>query len=66
MSKFLRRINKLEARLTDPSGFAPNSLQWLSYWTDRVSAIFGEPDCGTPGCIPLQVVDALLGNRSTL
>ena len=32
MSNLLRRLQKLEARLTDRSGLVPNAQGWLEYW----------------------------------
>ena len=31
-SSLLRRLQELEARLTDTSRFAPNSPEWLAFW----------------------------------
>jgi len=34
-SNVLRRIEELEARLTDGSGLPPNSPQWLEFWQEQ-------------------------------
>ena len=57
MSYLARRIQKLEARLTDRSGLTPVSAAWVDYWTEKLDqAVAGEYD----GKIPLAVVDHLI------
>ncbi|HEY1205397.1 MAG: hypothetical protein ABSH46_20620 [Bryobacteraceae bacterium] len=57
MSNLLRRVRKLETRLTDVSGLAPDSRTWLDYWTHRIERLLaGEPT----GRIPLEAIDALV------
>ncbi len=57
MSNLLRRVRKLETRLTDVSGVAPYSRAWLDYWKHRIERLLaGEPT----GRIPLEAVDALV------
>jgi len=59
MSRILRRLQKLEAHSTDRSGFPPHSQAWFDYWLDRLNQILSEDDPGAPGCIPLEVWDAI-------
>jgi hypothetical protein len=35
-SNLLRRIEELEARVTDHSGLVPKSQEWLEYWDRQV------------------------------
>jgi hypothetical protein len=60
MSNLRRHLHKLEARLTDSSGLAPNSQAWLDYWLGEVDMIIdGEDRRGRPR-IPIAVVDAII------
>jgi hypothetical protein len=60
MSNLRRRLQKLEARLTDSSGLIPNSQAWLDYWLREVDMIVdGEDRRGRPR-IPIAVVDAII------
>lgn len=59
MSNLLRRLQKLEARLTDASGLKPNSPEWQAYWEKKLAEIANGHEPGKPGCIPLEVWDAL-------
>ena len=57
MGNIRRRLQKLEARLTDSSGFVPKSQQWWDYWLPKVDRILSGAD---PDRIPLEVVDAII------
>jgi hypothetical protein len=59
MLRLRRRLRKLEAQLTDSSGFRPHSQAWLGYWEQRLHAILAGEEPGKPGCIPLEVWDAV-------
>jgi hypothetical protein len=59
------RLQKLEAQIIDGSGFRPHSLEWLDYWVQRVTGILIGETAGAPGCIPLEVWDALGAAPST-
>jgi len=60
MSNLRRRLQKLEARLTDSSGLVPHSQAWRDYWFARVDRIFNGEEACTPGCIPLEVAHAIV------
>ncbi|HEY1206514.1 MAG: hypothetical protein ABSH46_23880 [Bryobacteraceae bacterium] len=60
MSNLLRRVGKLEARLTDASGLVPRSEHWLAYWGHRIERLLGGEAHGETGRIPLEAVDALV------
>ncbi|MBZ5619282.1 MAG: hypothetical protein LAQ69_11255 [Acidobacteriia bacterium] len=36
MTNLQRRLHKLEAHLTDPSGLVPHSRKWLVYWDTQI------------------------------
>ena len=59
MSNILNRLRKLEMRLTDASGLKPHSPEWQAYWEQKLARIANGDDRGDPGCIPLEVWDAL-------
>jgi hypothetical protein len=59
MSNLLRRLQKLEARSTDRSGFPPQSNGWFAYWLSRLNRILSGEEPGPLGCIPLEVWDAI-------
>jgi hypothetical protein len=56
-----RRVQKLEALLSDGSGLRPDSPEWLDYWARKASRILTGEEPGQPGCIPLEVWD-VVGN----
>ncbi|HEV8414718.1 MAG TPA: hypothetical protein VGQ49_14075 [Bryobacteraceae bacterium] len=39
MSKLHRRLNKLEALITDESGMVPGFQKWMDYWSERADKI---------------------------
>ncbi len=39
-SNLQRRMQKLEAQLTDQSQLVPHTKQWLLYWTERLGKLF--------------------------
>jgi hypothetical protein len=60
MSNLLRRVRRLETRLTDSSGLAPRSEAWLDYWGRRIERLVGGEAQRERDRIPLEAVDALL------
>jgi hypothetical protein len=59
------RLRKLEAKLTDGSGFRPQSPEWRDHWVRRLQRIFSGEEAGEPGCIPLDVWDAMDADGAT-
>jgi len=59
LSRLLRRLQKLEARLTDRSGLVPRTKAWFDYWLPKVDRIPSGGDAGEPGRTPLAVSDAI-------
>jgi hypothetical protein len=60
MSNLLRRLRKLETRLTDNSGLRPNSETWLDYWGRRIGHLLDGVGQRDAGRIPLEAIDALV------
>lgn len=60
MSNLLRRVRKLETRLTDLSGLAPDSEAWLDYWEHRIERLLGGDAQRETGRIPLEAIDAVV------
>ena len=60
MANLLKRVNKLEGQRTGNSGLVPASPEWLEHWSERIAKVASGEDPGTPGCIPLEAVDAVL------
>jgi hypothetical protein len=60
MANLLKRLRKLEQQIAGNGGLVPGSPQWLEYWSERIDKIISGEDLGTPGCIPLEAVDAVL------
>ena len=44
MSNVLRRLKKLEARVTDRSGLVPHSEAWFNYWAARYDRFLATGD----------------------
>jgi hypothetical protein len=59
MTNLRRRLRKLEGQLTDGSGLVPHSQTWLHHWEQRSYRMLTGEEPGTPGCIPLEVLDAV-------
>jgi hypothetical protein len=60
-SRIERRLQKLEAVLTDASQAVPHTRRWLLYWTEIIAKyITGELTRETlPGLIPLEALRAI-------
>jgi hypothetical protein len=54
MSNLLRRLRKLETRLTDGTGLVPRSEAWLNYWKRKMEQYVSER-----GGIPMEAIDAI-------
>ena len=61
MTGLERRVKNLEALLTDPSGLKAHSPEWQAHWEQRLTSILSGGEPSEPGCIPLEVWDALGG-----
>jgi hypothetical protein len=61
-SKIERRLQKLEAVLTDSSSAVPHTRRWLLYWTEIIAKyMIGELTRETlPGLIPLEALQAIV------
>lgn len=55
------RVARLQARLTEPSGYIPHTADWFAYWEDQLDrALRREP----APLIPLEFCDALLARTA--
>ena len=60
MSKLLRRLRRLEARVTDSHGLVPHSEEWFSYWEAKVDQVIAGEDPVDLRGMTLEFVDALI------
>jgi hypothetical protein len=61
MASIGKRLQKLEAQLTDASGFVPHSQRWLNYWREILrKTINGDRTLNLPR-IPIDAFRAILG-----
>lgn len=57
MRNLVRRLRKLEERLTDATGLVPHSEAWFAYYEDQ----FARWEVGEEfPCIPLAVIDRII------
>jgi hypothetical protein len=62
---FVRRLQKLEGRLTDATGLVPHSEAWFEYYGDQFGRLVDGEDVPY---IPLAVIDRIVeeGDRVEL
>ena len=60
MTNLQRRLRKLEAHLTDKSGFVPHSKEWFRYWSDQLDIFRTRGDASAIKGMTLAVVDAII------
>jgi hypothetical protein len=60
MSRVLRRLEKLEARLTDRSHLTPHSQEWFDYWRERLDRCFNDGDDNAIAGMPLEFYRAMV------
>ena len=61
MTYLQRRLQRLEADLTDPSGLVPHSRAWLEYWDREIFNYMTDPEHRRPAVLfPLEAVRAVL------
>ena len=56
MSNLQRRLQKLEAHLTDDAGLVPGSPRWWAYWNERLHKFIAKDDDVKDCKIPLEVI----------
>lgn len=59
MFRLERRVQKLEAKLTDVTGLRAHSPEWHAHWEQKLARIVNGDVPGEPGSIPLEVWDAI-------
>lgn len=60
MRNLLRRIQKLESRLTGTTGLAPYSEPWYAYWENILECWMAGENPVYAGTLPLAVVDRMI------
>ena len=60
MSNLLKRVRKLEARLTDFNGLVPHSKEWFEYWEGKLDQFLAGGDSVDLRGMTLEFVDALI------
>jgi hypothetical protein len=60
MSNILRRIRKLESRMTDRSGCPPHSKAWLAHWKDKLDQFLIKRDANALNGMPLAALDDII------
>ena len=61
MTNRQRRLTKLEAHMTDPSGLVPHSQKWLAYWDRQMYDYAMDAERRRPAALfPLEAVRAVL------
>jgi hypothetical protein len=58
-SNLERRLQKLEARLTDDSQLVPHTKKWLLYWTERLGKYMNGETATMNPLMPLEAWDAV-------
>jgi hypothetical protein len=61
----VRRLQKLEGRLTDSTGLVPHSEAWFAFWEDRLVRSMDGEDIDMRG-LTLAVIDRIVeaGDRA--
>ncbi|MGO9259537.1 MAG: hypothetical protein ACLQU1_24980 [Bryobacteraceae bacterium] len=59
MSRVLRRLEKLEARLTDRSHLTPHSQEWFDYWRERLDRCLVDGDDKALAGMPVEFYRAM-------
>ena len=61
MTRFQRRIKRLEQSLTDESHFAPNTPRWWAYWSEKIRNYMEDPEPPRPAVLfPLAALRAFM------
>jgi hypothetical protein len=51
MTSLQRRLTKLEAHMSDPSGLVPHSQKWLAYWDRQMYDYAMDPERRRPAVL---------------
>ena len=60
MSNLVRRVRKLETRLTDFTGIVTHSREWFAFWEERIGQIAAGEGPSFAGRILLEVIDSII------
>jgi|HubBroStandDraft_1064217.scaffolds.fasta_scaffold2055161_1 hypothetical protein len=61
MSRVLRRLEKLEATLTERSHLTPHSQEWFDYWRERLDRCFKDGDDQAIAGMPIEFYRVMVG-----
>ena len=59
MLQFAKRVQRLEAQLSDGTGLRTHSPDWQAHWERKLALIVSGEEPGEPGSIPLEIWDAI-------
>jgi len=60
MANVLRRLCKLESRMTDRSGLAPHTKAWLAHWEEKLDRFLTQGDSSALNGMPLAALDDII------
>jgi len=60
MSRILQRLRKLEAQITDHSGYVPHSEAWFDSWAERYDRFLATGDGDALEGMTLDFVDEMI------
>jgi hypothetical protein len=59
MSKLLRRLHRLETRVTDSHGLVPHSTEWFEFWDVKIDRVMTGEQVDLSG-MTLEYIDAMI------
>ena len=59
MSKLLKRLHRLESRLTDSHGLVPHSAAWFEFWDAKMDQVIAGEQVDLSG-MTLEYIDAMI------
>jgi len=65
MSILLRRLHRLEARVTDSHGLVPHSEEWFNFWSDKVGQVMAGERVDLRG-MTLEFIDSLIAKSNEM
>jgi hypothetical protein len=59
MSRFLRRLQKLERRFLEITGLVPHSREWFAHWEGKIDRVIAGEQVDLHG-MPLAIVESII------
>ena len=59
MATLFKRVQKLEALLTDTQGLVPHSEEWFNFWSSKVDQVIAGESVDLRG-MTLEFIDAVI------